>query len=184
MNILADTMTALRCVFVLIILYAGVVQGSVEGLATAVSLTILAWITDVLDGMLARKASRPTHLGSWDLLADLGLTLSLAASLVAWGALPLLLALGVLAVAGLSARTLHAMAPMQLAMGFVYGTFILTVWSLSPGWGHTLVGSIGFLAILNPQRTREQVGGFLGQAGTITRRRSSQATQASRKGGN
>jgi len=183
MNTLADTMTALRCVFVLIILYAGVVQGSVEGLATAVLLTILAWVTDVLDGMLARKATQPTHLGPWDLIADLGLTLSLTASLVAWGALPLLLAAAILAVAGVSTRAFHAMAPMQLAMGFVYGTFILTVWNLAPGWGRTLVGSVGFLAILNPQRTREQVGGFLRQAETILKDRSSRVAQPGRKEG-
>ena len=183
MNILADAMTALRCVLVLIILYAGVVQGPVEGLATAVSLTILAWISDVFDGMLARKASRPTHLGGWDLIADLGLTLSLTASLVAWGTLPLLLAAGILAVAGVSARALHAMAPMQFAMGFIYGTFILTVWNIAPGWGRTLVGSIGFLALLNPQRTRQQVSGFLVQAGSILSHRSSRVSQARGKDG-
>jgi len=178
MNVLADTLTALRCVFVLIILYTGVVVGPAEGLSTAVVLTILAWITDVLDGKLARKANQPTHLGPYDPVADVGLTIALSACLVAWGMLPLLLVVGGLALAGVSARALRAMAPLQLAMGMVYGTFILTVWGLDPEWGHTLVGGVGIVALLNPRRTREQIAGFLNQAGTILRRESSQAARA------
>ena len=178
MNVLADTLTALRCVFVLIILHSGIVRGPVEGLATTASLTILAWITDVLDGMLARKASHPTHLGPYDPVADVGLTIALGACLVAWGVLPLLLVAGGLALAGVSARACRAMAPLHLAMGLIYGTFIITVWGLAPRWGRTLVGSIGFLAVLNPQRAKQQVTGFLSQAATILSHAPDEAARA------
>lgn len=178
MNVLADTLTALRCVFVLVILYTGVVERPAEGLPTAAVLTILAWITDVLDGMLARRANRPTHLGLYDPVADVGLTIAISVCLVAWGILPSLLVAGGLALAGVSARRFRAMAPMHLAMGVIYSAFILAVWGLDPEWGHTLVGGVVLVALLNPQRARQQVTGFLNQVGTILKLDSSQTTRA------
>jgi len=169
MNVLADMLTALRCVFVLVILYAGVVQGAAEGLATVALLTILAWISDVLDGPLARRARRPTHLGWCDLVADLGLTLALATCLVAWKVVPFLLVASGLALAVLGVRVFHALAPLQLAMGLVYGTFILATWHVAPEWGRALVGGVGLLVLLNPRRAWQQVTGFLNQAAVMLR---------------
>ena len=56
MNVLADALTATRCVLALIILCIGVLQGVEEGLSTIVALTVLSWTTDVLDGPLASSA--------------------------------------------------------------------------------------------------------------------------------
>ena len=167
MNVLADALTTLRCVFVLVILYAGVVEGPTDGLTTVALLTILAWISDVLDGPLARRARRPTRLGWCDLVADLGLTLSLATCLVAWGMVPFLLVAGGLALAGLGVRVFRAMAPLQFAMGMVYGTFIFAVWQVAPEWGRALVGGVGLFVLLNPRRAWQQVAGFLDQAAVI-----------------
>lgn len=178
MNVLADALTALRCVFVLVILYAGVVKGPTGGLATAALLTILAWVSDVLDGLLARRARRPTRLGWCDLVADIGLTLALATCLVAWKVLPLLLVAGGLALAGLGVRVFRALAPLQFAMGLVYGMFILTVWHISPEWGRALVGGIGLLVLLNPRRAWQQVAGFLNQAAVILGRAPSEVARA------
>jgi phosphatidylglycerophosphate synthase len=180
---LADALTTLRCVFVLVILYAGVVQGPAEGLATAALLTILAWVSDVLDGPLARRARRPTRLGWCDLVADLGLTLALATCLVAWKVLPLLLVAGGLALAGLGVRVFRAMAPLQFAMGLIYGTFIFTIWHISPEWGRALVGGVGLLVLLNPRRAWQQVTGFLNQAAAILGRTSPAVAQAGAKEG-
>ena len=182
MSVLADALTALRCVFVLVILYAGLVWGPDKGLATVALLTILAWISDVLDGPLARRARRPTRLGWCDLVADLGLTLSLATCLVAWKVAPLLLVVGVLALAGLGVRAFHALAPLQLAMGLVYGAFILTVWHIAPEWGRALVGGIGLLVLLNPRRAWQQVTGFLNQAAVILGHAPSQVVGAEQGG--
>ncbi|MGC9522476.1 MAG: CDP-alcohol phosphatidyltransferase family protein [Anaerolineae bacterium] len=167
MNILADGLTLLRFLLVVVILQVGVVRGPDEGLAAAATLTVLAWITDVLDGPLARRARRPTRLGRCDLVADIGLTLALATCLVVWGALPLLLVTGGVALAGLSARKPHKMAPLQLAMALVYGSFILTVWGRAPKWGRMMTGSVAGIALLNPKRTQEQVRGFLNEMGSI-----------------
>ena len=167
MNVLADALTATRCVLALIILCIGVLQGVEEGLSTIVALTVLSWTTDVLDGPLARRASRPTRLGHCDLVADLGLTLALALCLVTWGALPLLPVAGGLAIAGLGAHVFHSLAPLRFAMGLVYGAFILTAWLVAPRWGRTLAGGVGLVVLLNPRRAWQQVTGFLGEVAAI-----------------
>jgi len=182
MNLLADALTALRCVFVLVILYTGVVRGPADGLSTVALLTILAWISDVLDGPLARRARRPTHLGWCDLVADLGLTLALATCLVAWKMAPFLLVVGGLVLAGLGVRVFHALAPLQFAMGLVYGTFILATWHIAPEWGRALVGGVGLLVLLNPRRAWQQVTGFLDQAAVILGRTPSQVRRQSKRG--
>lgn len=181
MSMLADGLTSLRFLLVVIILQVGVVRGPDEGLAAAATLTVLAWITDVLDGPLARRARRPTHLGRCDLVVDIGLTLALATCLVVWRVLPLLLVAGGLALAGLSARKLHMMAPLQLAMALVYGSFILTVWRMAPKWGRMMIGSVAGLALLNPKRAREEISGFLNEMGSILRRVSSAFVGADRR---
>lgn len=73
------------------------------------------------------------------------------------------------------------MAPVQLAMGLVYGTFILTAWRLAPKWGRILTGSVGFLVLLNPQRAWQQVTGFIDQLGIILGRVSSVFVRAQRE---
>ena len=163
---LADALTATRCVLALIILCTGMLQRE-EGLPTISALTVLAWLTDVLDGPLARRSARPTRLGRYDLTADLGLTLALAACLVAWGALPLLPVASGLAIAGLGARVFHSLAPLQLAMGLVYGASILTVWQVAPKWGRALAGGVSLVVLLNPRRAWRQVTGFLNQVATL-----------------
>jgi len=184
MNVLADTLTALRCVFVLVILYAGVVRGPDEGLAVVAQLTILAWVTDVLDGPLARRALHPTRLGWCDLVADLGLTLALATCLVVWKVLSLLLVAGGLVLAGLGVRLFHAMAPLQFGMGMVYGAFILTAWQIAPEWGRALVSGVGLLVLLNPRRAWQQVTGFLNQVALILGRAPSEVVRVEERGAN
>ena len=178
MNVLADTLTALRGVFVLIILYIGLLRGPDEGLAIAAPLTGLAWITDILDGLLARRARRPTHLGRFDGVVDKGLTLALAVCLIAWSVLPFLPVVIGLALADLSERKFNMRALMQLAMALVYGVFILTAWRVAPRWGWVLTGSALLVPVINPRRAQQQIMGFLGQMGDILRRASSVLARA------
>jgi len=166
MSVLADALTTTRFVFVLIILRIGLRQGT-EGLPAVAALTVLSWTTDVLDGPLARRSSRPTHLGPYDAVADLGLTLALATCLVVWGVLPLVLVVGGLAIAGLSACALHSPAPLQLAMGLDYGALILAACKIAPKWGWALAGGVGLVVLLNPARAWQQVTGFLSQVAML-----------------
>ncbi len=161
MHIMADLLTALRFFLSLAILYVGLQEGPAAGIATASLLTVLAWVTDVLDGPLARHASRHTLLGHLDLPADLGLTLALTVCLVAWGIVPLSLVAGGVLLTGIAMRVLHQMAPLQLAMGLIYGAFIFGAQRISPVWGRTLTGGVGLAVLLNPTRAWDKVTGFL-----------------------
>ncbi|NIA24229.1 MAG: hypothetical protein GWP04_01525 [Gammaproteobacteria bacterium] len=86
MAVLADVLTGLRALIALL-LVAMVGQGRLE---TAAALLATAWLTDFFDGKSARAASRPTHLGQWDLQVDTfvgaGLMIGLAlGGYVSWG---------------------------------------------------------------------------------------------------
>lgn len=170
MNVLADMLTALRFMLLPIILYVGVLYGPDKGLATVAGLTILAWVSDVLDGPLARHAKRSTRLGDYDLVADVGLALALVICLVVWGALPFLLVVGGVVFTGLGVRKLQLMLPLQLAMTLAYVSFVLTAWHLAPEWGRTLTRSGGVLMLLNPPRIRRGIRRSLEQVRDLSDR--------------
>lgn len=170
MNILADALTAFRFALLPIILYVGVLYEPERGLATVAGLTILAWVSDVLDGPLARHAQRPTRLGDYDLVADVGLTLVLSICLIVWGVLPLLLVAGGVVFTGLGVRKLQLMLPLQLAMILIYVSFVLTAWHLAPEWGRTLTRSGGVLVLINPPRVRKAAQKSLDQVKKISGR--------------
>lgn len=150
----------------LILLLCGVFNGTYAIPVISV-LLVVCWVTDVLDGKLARKADAPTRLGQFDMIADLGLGLSLSICLVLWDIIPLLPLLIVIAVIAVSALVFRFYALQKFVMGLVYLVFTLTVRQSHPGWAWFILGGVAALAILNPKRTREQVSGFLGDVGNL-----------------
>lgn len=166
MDILADLLTASRLVLVIYMLYMGLSWGE-ERLLLIVALTAIAWITDVLDGNLARRTDKPTRLGRFDLVADLGLALVLSTCMILWDFIPLLPAIVIWAIAGAAARLTHGQAPLQLVMGLVYSTLILTLLKIHPLWGWTLVACLGFFAVVNRRRFFQLASDFLDQISHI-----------------
>lgn len=162
MDILADLLTVSRVLLVLYMLYVGLSWGE-EKLLLIVTLTALAWITDILDGNFARRTDHPTRLGSFDLVADLSLALVLSTCMILWDFIPLLPAVVIWVLAGAAARLTHGPAPLQLAMGIVYCTLIITLFKIHPLWGWTLVVGLGFLAVLNRRRFYQLASDFLDQ---------------------
>ena len=162
MDILADLLTVSRVLLVLYMLYVGLSWGE-EKLLLIVALTALAWITDVLDGHFARRTDQPTRLGSFDLVADLSLAIVLSTCMILWDFIPLLPVVVIWVIAGAAARLTHGQAPLQLAMGFVYCTLIITLFKIHPLWGWTMVIGLGFLAVLNRRRFYQLASDFLDQ---------------------
>lgn len=74
---LADVLTAVRFCLAGVILWLGV-RGGAEALPAAVVVLILAWLTDVLDGPLARRdpLGRRTWIGDRDLETDISVSLA------------------------------------------------------------------------------------------------------------
>ncbi len=128
-----------------------------------VALTALAWITDVLDGLFARKAQSPTRLGHFDLVADMSLALVISSCMILWHFIPPFPVIIGWVIAGVAASLIHGQAPLQLAMGIVYIILIITLFNIYPFWGWILVIGLGFLAVLNHKRVYQLASNFLDQ---------------------
>jgi cardiolipin synthase len=98
-KVLADLLTAVRFCLAGFILWLGV-KGGAEALPVAVGALILAWLTDVLDGPLARRdpSGRHTWIGDLDLQVDMSVGLAVLAYLTLAGYLTLKAALGYVVV--------------------------------------------------------------------------------------
>ena len=169
MNIIADVLTFMRGVFVFGILLLSMQQG-IRALPTIVVLTILCWFSDILDGTLARKSDQPTHLGPFDLLVDVGLAIVIAVILVVFGMIPLLLVILISMITLLFGWLFHSSAPRKLAMGLSYGAFLLFVCQNDTEWFLFMIGSMFLFVLFFPDRTREQIGDFLGEAANLLHR--------------
>ncbi len=96
--LLADILTLLRVGIALAVIVAGWRYGE-DAFPYVVTLVALGWVSDGLDGPLARRSARPTRLGRYDFLVDVLLTWATFAYLTLAGYIPWLLALVYTAVA-------------------------------------------------------------------------------------
>ncbi len=117
---LADVLTASRVVLALVI---GIAVAT-DRLSTAILVLMLAWLTDSLDGMLARASKEETHLGDWDFRVDVSLGVAIMLGLSLSGRGPLWLVVAVIAL--LAGRTWMTgnPAPAMLMMAVAYGWFL------------------------------------------------------------
>lgn len=118
----ADTLTAVRVP--LAVLLALVLAA--ERLMSGVVILICAWITDTLDGILARRAPGMTRLGLWDAYADGAVAVGLMAGLVWGGYTPTVWLLPMLVLAGLL-FSVRSLAAGLLLQGMAYGWLIRVV---------------------------------------------------------
>jgi phosphatidylglycerophosphate synthase len=128
--VIADILTMARMVIAVALI--PIVWSFSLGLAAL--MVSIAWMTDLLDGRLARAAGREGRLGSWDLRADTAVGAGLLIGLTGAGTIPIwfsasaLIIFGVLFLAG----NLAASMLLQLAG---YLPLISVLWSeKSPGW--------------------------------------------------
>ncbi len=89
---LADMLTVIRLSIAAFIVYLGIAEGA-AAFPRVVMLAILAWVTDGLDGPLARRSKGRTRLGRFDFLVDVAMTWASFAYLTLAGFIPWPLAL-------------------------------------------------------------------------------------------
>lgn len=169
MNVIADLLTLSRGFMVVAIFLIGIMQG-IRSIPIITILTILCWVTDVLDGKLARKTERVTRMGRFDVVMDLGLALVLAICFTVWGWLPWMVLLAVFVIVLISSQWFRFEAPLKLAMGLIYGALAFIAWQSTIIWGWVIVGSWGFLLLLNPDRFKQLMDNFLKDAERFFRR--------------
>jgi phosphatidylglycerophosphate synthase len=183
MKRLADSLTALRFVVALPMVWLALTLPPARSLVPEVWLTIVAWTSDWLDGPLARRSgfTEQTWLGRHDLEADLVVMVAQAVVLVSWGmVLPAVVTVvliggwvslsairgqGPLALVsrGLwtDRETLEvSTAPLQVATFVVYGGFLITVWSRHAALGRLLAGWLAVTLLLSPARSWHRFSSF------------------------
>jgi len=170
MNIVADGLTLTRIVLVLLMLLIGIYHG-VESFPTIAVLLLACWVTDTLDGKLARQSPEPTRLGRFDLVADLGLTFVLAICLIVWGIVPVLPTAIAMIIALVGSFIFQSSAPRKLAMGVVYGIFTFSLWQREPSLVWIMIGGLLLLIAINPAGSKHQVSDFLKEVRTFLNRK-------------
>jgi len=125
---IADALTASR-VLLAVLLAVAVASGS---LTTAAVVLVVAWLTDFLDGRLARAAAADTRLGDWDFRIDVTLGVAILVGLMLAGLAPAWLMLVVIAILlGLTLVTGNP-APSMLMLAFAYAWFLWLLLDLRP----------------------------------------------------
>ena len=115
----ADTLTLAR--LALAVLLALVV--ATDRLLLGAVILVSGWITDTMDGILARRAPGMTRLGPWDATIDGMVGLGLMVGLVLGGYVPAVWLIPALALGGLLLFVRSAASGMLL-QGMAYGWFL------------------------------------------------------------
>ncbi len=160
---LADTLTGARALLAAWILWLGISGGS-AALGAASTTLILAWITDLLDGPLARSSPRPVHtwIGDHDLEVDLSVATSVWLYLALAGYVHVVVAAAyalAVAVALWYFRSRHLAWAVQ---AIPYGYMILVALRHAPAYGVAMiVWVLGVVVITWPRFPKETVPEFL-----------------------
>ena len=170
---LADTLTSVRFLLAFYLIWLGWQKGP-QAVGSAALTLLIAWVTDVLDGPLARRDPRGirTWIGDRDLEADLMVALGVWIYLTLAGFLSLWLAGLYLLV---TAVALWRLGSDQLAWGLQalpYGAMIWTSWREAPAYGLLLVAWLGLVLVATwPRFPRQTVPEFLNGVRDLRRRR-------------
>jgi phosphatidylglycerophosphate synthase len=170
---LADILTAARFVLGPYLVWLGLRRGP-EAAPAAVLTLLTAWITDLLDGPLARRDPRGIHtwIGDHDLETDVVVALGVWVYLALAGFLSPWLAVAYVLVA---AAALRHFSSVHLAWGvqaLPYGRMIWMAWRVVPPYGVLLVAWIGLVLIATwPRFPRHVLPEFLAGMRDLPRRR-------------
>jgi len=154
---IADGLTALRLIAAMVLLvfaWSGIWQG------VAVTLTV-AWLSDFLDGRMARQANGLTKLGPFDLPADTAVGAGLLIGLIGAGEIPAWLGIGALVLFG----AVYAAGNLAASMLLQLSGFLPTLWVLwryrPPAWWLPVVTALGIAILDWEQLMKVNIPGFI-----------------------
>jgi cardiolipin synthase len=169
---LADTLTGARFLLGLYLVWLGMHSGP-RGMATATLTLLVAWVTDVLDGPLARRDPRRRHtwVGDHDLEADLAVGLGVWSYLALAQFIPHLVALAYVAIA-VAALLRIGTAPLAWGLqALPYGAMIWTAWRVVSPLGWVLVLWIGVVLVATwPRFPKQMLPEFLAGMASLLKR--------------
>ena len=121
----ADVLTTTRIVLAVA---SGILAAERAFEAATIALSV-AWITDFLDGRVARRTSEPTRLADYDMAVDTFVGAMLVAGVGVAGVLPAWIAITALAVFGVGYLVLRQPALGMTLQGVGYGALLWHLWS-------------------------------------------------------
>ncbi len=170
---LADLLTATRLLIAGLILWMGVVGGP-AALGSAVTALVFGWLTDLLDGPLARRDPRALHtwLGDNDLAADVAVAFALTAYMGLSGYFPLSLALLYLLLTTLAMERTRSAELGWAVQAPPYGAILYLALRHTPLQGALALAYIGFVLIATwPRFPHQTLPQFLEGMKALLRRR-------------
>lgn len=143
---LADLLTTARFGLAWIILWLGMTHGA-EALPTTMMILILAWLTDVLDGPLARRdpSGRRTWIGDHDLETDMSVALAVLAYLALSGYVAPKVALGYCLICAILLVRFRSVQLAWAVQALPYAGIVYT--ALRNAQLHGLV-AVGYIALI------------------------------------
>lgn len=116
----ADALTASRIVLAMLL----AVTLATGSFPVATVVLVVAWVTDLLDGRLARSAHTPSRMGDWDFRIDVSLGVAILVGLLLSGLVsPWLVILAIGGLAGFTILTGNP-SPSMLLLAFAYAWFL------------------------------------------------------------
>lgn len=126
-SVVADGLTVLRLVIAIVLVPATWSRS----LGVSAGLLSLAWMTDVLDGRIARAAGEEGRMGRWDLTVDTAVGAGILVGLAGAGEVSVLFAGAVLATMGTLFLFGNLAASMLLQVAG-YASLLALLWSRRP----------------------------------------------------
>ncbi len=118
----------------------------------AVIVLMIAWLTDFLDGIVARRARGATRLGDWDFRVDVLLGLALLIGLAIAGYVAVWLAIVATAVGVGWTWATGNPAPAMLLLALAYGWFLSVLLIDRPDWWWLPFAAMPLLLVLDLNR--------------------------------
>ncbi len=144
----ADLLTASRVLLAMLL----AVAVATSSFPTATVVLVVAWLTDLLDGRLARAATSATRLGAWDFRIDVSLGAAILVGLMLSGlGSPWLVVPAIGFLAGLTLITGNP-APSMLLLAYGYAWFLWILLDLRPLFWWLPFASILLLLVVDWHR--------------------------------
>ncbi|HEY63783.1 MAG TPA: hypothetical protein G4O02_04370 [Caldilineae bacterium] len=156
----ADLLTLFRGLVALWLVWLGATRGA-SALPMAVTITLIAWVGDSLDGWLARRARRPTLLGRYDFLVDVLLTWGALLYITLSGFLPMWVTAVYTLLAGVAVAALQRKAVLVLFMRPVDLTCGVVALTGAPEVRWMIAATLAGLAVAQRQRLRTRLPRWL-----------------------
>lgn len=164
----ADSLTLARLGFALLLVGAV----ATDRLALAAWLLAAAWVSDALDGRVARASMRATRLGHLDLAVDTAVGAGVLIGMGFGGHLPVVLAIGAVVALGGGFLVLRNAALAFALQAMAYAWFMIVLWLKHPSAWWVPPATVAVLLVVGYRRLITMlVPAFLGGMAALVRRR-------------